>query len=596
MWSYQAPLRDMQFVLEHWLEAPEAWRHSPAFEALDLPLAVQVLEQAARFSQGVLAPLNASGDRQGCQWADGQVSTPDGFAEAYRAYVEGGWPALACAEALGGQGLPQLLDAALQEMLYASNHAWAMYTGIAHGAYLCLKTHGEPWLQERYLPGIISGESLPTMCLTEPQAGSDVGLLRCRAEPQVDGSYRLSGSKLFISGGEHDLTDNILHLVLARLPGAPEGSRGISLFLVPKYLEQGERSSEGRGEGNGVCNGVRCDGIEHKMGIKGSATCSLVFEAAQGWLVGEANRGLAAMFVMMNSARLHVGLQGLGHVEAAWQNARDYAGERQQMRAPLRPAGVAAQAADPIRYHPAMRRVLLELRATSEGLRAIGYWAAHLLDQAEQHSDPLARQQAEQLAQLLTPIIKAYFTEQGFRQASNALQVFGGYGYVTEFAIEQTLRDSRIAMIYEGSNEIQANDLLLRKVLGDRGQGFALLVQQLRDEVGRGAEVPECAGFARQLAELSEALQVLVGEVQQWALEDAEYPYRAAGDFLQLCGLSLLALAWARAARVSRVLPESDPLRVAKLETAGFFFSYLLPQAEQRITAVRGARAALAFI
>ncbi|RXU67853.1 acyl-CoA dehydrogenase [Pseudomonas protegens] len=584
MWSYQAPLRDMQFVLEHWLEAPEAWRRSPAFDALDLPLALQVLEQAGRFSQDVLAPLNASGDRQGCRWADGQVSTPQGFAEAYRAYVEGGWPALACAEALGGQGLPQLLDAALQEMLYASNHAWAMYTGIAHGAYLCLKTHGAPWLQERYLPGIISGASLPTMCLTEPQAGSDVGLLRCRAEPQADGSYRLSGSKLFISGGEHDLTDNILHLVLARLPGAPEGSRGISLFLVPKRLE--------RGQGNGV----RCDGIEHKMGIKGSATCSLVFEAAQGWLVGQAHRGLAAMFVMMNSARLHVGLQGLGHVEAAWQNARDYAGERQQMRAPLRPAGVAAQAADPIRYHPAMRRVLLELRATSEGLRAIGYWAAHLLDQAEHHPEPQVRRQADQLAQLLTPIIKAFFTEQGFRQASNALQVFGGYGYVAEFAIEQTLRDSRIAMIYEGSNEIQANDLLLRKVLGDGGQGFALLLEQLRDEAGRGAQVPECAGFARSLADLAEALQALVAQVQQWALEDAEYPYRAAGDFLALCGLSLLALAWTRAARVSRRLPEGDPLRGAKLETAGFFFSYLLPQVEQRMTAVRSARAGLAFI
>ncbi|AXK52393.1 acyl-CoA dehydrogenase [Pseudomonas protegens] len=584
MWSYQAPLRDMQFVLEHWLEAPEAWRRSPAFEALDLPLALQVLEQAGRFSQDVLAPLNASGDRQGCRWADGQVSTPQGFAEAYRAYVEGGWPALACAEALGGQGLPQLLDAALQEMLYASNHAWAMYTGIAHGAYLCLKTHGAPWLQERYLPEIISGASLPTMCLTEPQAGSDVGLLRCRAEPQADGSYRLSGSKLFISGGEHDLTDNILHLVLARLPGAPEGSRGISLFLVPKRLE--------RGQGNGV----RCDGIEHKMGIKGSATCSLVFEAAQGWLVGEAHRGLAAMFVMMNSARLHVGLQGLGHVEAAWQNARDYAGERQQMRAPLRPAGVAAQAADPIRYHPAMRRVLLELRATSEGLRAIGYWAAHLLDQAEHHPEPQVRRQADQLAQLLTPIIKAFFTEQGFRQASNALQVFGGYGYVAEFAIEQTLRDSRIAMIYEGSNEIQANDLLLRKVLGDGGQGFALLLEQLRDEAGHSAQVPECARFARSLADLAEALQALVAQVQQWALEDAEYPYRAAGDFLALCGLSLLALAWTRAARVSRRLPEGDPLRGAKLETAGFFFSYLLPQVEPRMTAVRSARAGLAFI
>jgi len=279
MWNYQAPLRDMQFVLEHWLQAPRAWNRSPAFEALDMSLAVQVLAEASRFSQGVLAPLNSSGDRQGCRWVAGQVSTPEGFAEAYRAYVDGGWPALACAEGLGGQGLPQLLDAALQEMLYASNHAWAMYTGIAHGAYLCLKTHAAPWLQARYLPEIVSGHVLPTMCLTEPQAGSDVGLLRCRAIPEGDDSYRLHGNKLFISGGEHDLTANILHLVLARLPDAPPGSRGISLFLVPKRLDDGQ------------ANGVRCDGIEHKMGIKGSATCSLVFDGAQGWLIGDAHRG-----------------------------------------------------------------------------------------------------------------------------------------------------------------------------------------------------------------------------------------------------------------------------------------------------------------
>ncbi len=570
MWSYQAPLRDMQFVLEHWLQAHDAW------EALDLPLAMHVLEEAARFTQGVLAPLNSSGDRQGCRWQAGQVSTPDGFAEAYRAYAQGGWPGLACAEALGGQGLPQLLDAALQEMLYASNHAWAMYTGIAHGAYLCLKTHGEPWLQARYLPAIISGQALPTMCLTEPQAGSDVGLLRCRAEPQADGSYRLSGSKLFISGGEHDLTANILHLVLARLPDAPSGSRGLSLFLVPKLLDAGQ------------VNGVRCDGIEHKMGIKGSATCSLVFDAAQGWLIGDANRGLAAMFVMMNSARLHVGLQGLGHAEAAWQNARQYAAERVQMRAPSRPEAVAAQAADPIHYHPAMRRVLLELRTTSEGMRAIGYWAAHLLDQQDAS--------AVALAQLLTPIIKAFFTEQGFRQASNALQVFGGYGYVAEFAIEQTLRDSRIAMIYEGSNEIQANDLLLRKVLGDDGRAFGLLLDTLRAEAGQGALYAECAAFAEALGNLCDSLAATVSALREQAQEDREYPYRAAPDFLQLCGVALLAFAWARAARVSRALPEEDPLRAAKLQSAGFFFDYLPARLAQHLGAIVSARAALAFV
>lgn len=572
MWQYQAPLRDMQFVFEHWLEAPSTWARTDAFQGLDLPLALQVLEEAGRFSAQVLAPINASGDRQGCRFEAGEVTTPVGFTEAYRAYVEGGWPALACAETFGGQGLPQLLDAALQEMLYASNHGWAMYTGIAHGAYLCLKHHAPQWIKDHYLPQIVSGQALPTMCLTEPQAGSDVGLLRSRAEPQADGSYRLNGSKLFISGGEHDLTENILHLVLARLPDAPAGSRGISLFLVPKRLP------------DSLANGVRCDGIEHKMGIKGSATCSLVFDNATGWLLGEANRGLAAMFVMMNSARLHVGLQGLGHAEAAWQNAYSYARERRQMRAPARPVGVAAEAADPIHFHPAMRRVLLELRAYTEGMRAVGYWAAHLLDQAD---DP----RALRLVELLTPVIKAFFTEQGFRLSSSALQVFGGYGYVTEFAIEQTLRDSRIAMIYEGTNEIQANDLLLRKVLGDEGRAFGELLAVVREEARADGGV-----FGESLETLCNKLQAVCGVVQKQAPEDPEYPYRVAGDFLRLCGLALLAFAWARAARVSRQLPESDPLRASKLETAEYFFAYELPQVDYRIAAIQAAKASLAFI
>lgn len=584
MWHYQAPLRDMQFVLEHWLQAPGTWCRLPGFQTLDLPLAMQVLEEAGRFSRGVLAPLNSVGDRQGCRFEAGRVTTADGFVEAYRAFVDGGWPALACDEAFGGQGLPQLLDAALQEMLYASNHGWAMYTGIAHGAYLCLKAHAPQWIKARYLPQIVSGQALATMCLTEPQAGSDVGLLRCRAEPLSDGSYQVSGNKLFISGGEHDLSKNILHLVLARLPDAPQGSRGISLFLVPKCLDDAR------------LNALRCDGIEHKMGIKGSATCSLTFDGAQGWLIGEAHRGLAAMFVMMNSARLHVGLQGLGHAEAAWQNAYQYGRERKQMRAPKRPDGIGAEAADPIHYHPAIRRTLLELQAYSEGMRAIGYWAAHLLDQAEHEPDADTRQSALQLSQLLTPVIKAFFTEQGFRLASSALQVFGGYGYVSEFAIEQTLRDSRIAMIYEGSNEVQANDLLLRKVLGDQGQGFSALLAVLREEARQPG--PEAVGseFCAQLALLCDKLEEVTREIRQQAVEELEYPYRAAADFLNLCGVALLAFAWTRAARVARLLPHSDPLRAGKLQTAGFFFAYLLPQADQRIAAIRAARAPLPFV
>ena len=570
---WKAPLLDMQFVLQHWLLSDQTWQAMPGYAEIDLDLAMQVLEEAARFSEQVLAPLNATGDRQGCRLEGDDVHTPEGFPAAYRAYVEGGWPGLACAPELGGQGLPLVLDAALQEMLFASNHGWAMYTGIAHGAYMCLKAHASAGLQARYLPGIVSGETLPTMCLTEPQAGSDLGLLRCRAEPLGDGMYAVSGNKLFISGGDHDLTHDIVHLVLARLPGAPAGSRGLSLLLVPKWLDNGQR------------NAVHCDGLEHKLGIRGSATCALRFEAASGWLVGQAHGGLAAMFVMMNSARLHVGLQGLAHAEAAWQCARDYALERRQMNAPGRPKGDA----DPIHLHPAMRRVLLELRVRTEGMRAIGYWAAHWLDIADASADPVQRAKASKLAALLTPIIKAAFTEQGFNLASKALQVFGGYGYTGEFAIEQTLRDSRIAMIYEGTNEVQANDLLLRKVLGDGGEGFALLLGELRTETVAGE-----AGEA--LRSVCDTLESVLAKVRLSSTGDPEYPYRAAGDFLHLCDTALQAYAWARTCRCIQSLPEGSAQRLEKQESARFFFNYLLPDFDRRVAAVEAAAAPLPFI
>ncbi|MDH0756966.1 acyl-CoA dehydrogenase family protein [Pseudomonas juntendi] len=571
--AWKAPLLDMQFVLQHWLQADKAWQAMPPHADLDLDLAWQVLEQAARFTEQVLVPLNATGDRQGCRMEAGQVRTPHGFPAAYQAYVEAGWPALACTPQFGGQGLPLVLDAALQEMLFASNHAWAMYTGIAHGAYQCLQAHASEQLQARYLPGIVSGEILPTMCLTEPQAGSDLGLLRCRAEPLGDGRYAITGNKLFISGGDHDLTRQIMHLVLARLPGAPAGSRGLSLLLVPKWLEDGQR------------NAVQCEGLEHKLGIRGSSTCALRFEAASGWLVGQAHGGLAAMFVMMNSARLHVGLQGLAHAEAAWQCAREYAMARRQMNAPGQPKGQA----DPIHLHPAMRRVLLELRVRSEGMRALGYWAAHWLDVAAAATDPGQRAKASTLAALLTPVIKAAFTEQGFTLASKALQVFGGYGYTCEFSIEQTLRDSRIAMIYEGTNEVQANDLLLRKVLGDGGAGMALLLGELRKEAGTGMA-------AAVLQKVCAVLQGLLAEVMAKAAADPEYPYRAAGDFLQLCATALQAFAWARTERCLQALPVGAPLRLQKQESIGFFCNYLMLDFDRQVAAVAAAAAPLPSI
>lgn len=578
MSTYRAPLADMQFVIDQWLHAPAAWAQSGRFEHVDAQLSQQVLEEGARFAENELLPLNASGDQQGCRYHEGQVHTPEGFAQAYARYVEGGWPALACDVEDGGQGLPMLLNAALHEVLYACNHAWAMYSGIAHGAYECLRRFASAELRQAWLGKIVSGECLATMCLTEPQAGSDVGLLRALARPDGQGSYGLHGNKIFISGGEQDLTGNILHLVLARLADAPLGSRGISLFLVPKLTEQGQ------------ANGVQCTGIEHKMGIKGSATCSVAFDGARGWLIGEPHRGLAALFVMMNSARTYVGLQGLAHAEAAGQKAFAYAQQRVQMRAVQRPDEASATP-DPIACHPAIRAALWESRALTEGMRAIGYWSAHLIDLASEAQGP-GRKQLEARIGVLTPVIKAYFTDQGFQLASQALQVFGGYGYITETGIEQTVRDSRVTMLYEGTNEIQANDLLLRKVLGDGGEAFAQLLTIVRAEA---CDANDHEG--RRWAALLEAgcaqLMSWVDELR--AAPDPEYAYRGAGDFLPALATLLLGYAWLRSARLA-LSSEAQPFYQRKRETAAFFFDYLWPRFDYRLQRLYAARQPLPFI
>jgi alkylation response protein AidB-like acyl-CoA dehydrogenase len=563
---YQPPLDDIQFVIERWLQAPADWQRLPVFENLDGETASLVNQAAGQFCAEVLAPLNAPGDRQGCRLENGRVHTPDGFAAAYAAYAEAAWPALALPVAVGGQGLPQLLDAVLNEMVVSANHAWAMGTGILHGACACLHAHGSAALRQSYLPQLVSGRWLATMCLTEPQAGSDLGLLRTQARPQDDGSYRLDGNKIFISGGDQDWTENIVHLVLARLPDAPAGSKGLSLFLVPARLAQAD--------GSWLPNAVACDGLEHKMGIKGSPTCALRFEGAQGWLIGQPHQGLAAMFVMMNSARLHVGLQGLAHAESAWQLARVYAKERRQMRQQPRPAGAPA-AADPIAGHPAIRRILLDLRVWTEGMRALGYWAGHLLDLAEHEPQAEARSRAHALVSLLTPVIKSFFSERGFQLASEALQVFGGYGYTQDYRIEQTLRDARVAMIYEGTNQIQAIDLLQRKVLGD-GQGLALLLQAWRAEAeacsAEGLQQP----FGASLASWSERLQTLTEQLRRSAEQDAGRVARSAEDYLRLLGTLCLAYVWARAARVSPA--DHDPLH--KRQSAHYVFAHGLLDAE----------------
>jgi len=567
---YQPPLQDIRFVQQHWLGAEADWRRMPAHDALDQETADMVVEAAGRFCADVLAPLNGPADLQGCRLQEGRVRTPDGFPEAYAAFVEAGWPALACAPEAGGQGLPQLLDAALHEMLASANHGWTMYPGILHGAYACLHAHGDAHLRATYLPHIVSGRWLATMCLTEPQAGSDLGLLRSQARPRGDGSYSLDGSKIFISGGDQDMSENIVHLVLARLPDAPAGTRGLSLFLAPRGIPQ---------DGGGFLpNAIHCDGIEKKMGIKGSATCAMRFEGAQAWLVGQPHQGLAAMFVMMNSARLHVGLQGLGHAEMAWQLARAYAAERRQMRAQPRPAD-AQGPADPIALQPAVQRMLADLRVWTEGMRAIAGWVAHQLDLAEQAPDAAERAQAHALASLLTPVVKSFFTERGFALASEALQVFGGYGYVHEYRIEQTLRDARIAMIYEGTNQIQALDLLQRKVAASGGAALAPLLAALREEAAACEAAGMEPGLAGALRSWSDRTEALTGALCARAAGDAPLLARCAEDYLRLVGTLCMAFAWARAARVSQ--PLADPaLRRSKADSAAWFFAHGLLDAE----------------
>ena len=570
-YDYLAPTRDMRFVIERVLRAPQSWAACPAFVDVDPSTCGAVLEEAARFAREVLLPLNARGDAQGCVRDEaGSVRTPQGFRQAYQAYVEGGWPALPCSPQWEGQGLPLLLDAAVREMLDACNHAWNMYPDLLHGAYETLKAHGSEALKSRYLADIATGRTLAAMALTEPGAGSDLGVLRSKAEPQADGSWRISGSKIFISGGEHDLTENIVHLVLARAPDAPEGTRGISLFLVPKRLPDGRR------------NDMICEGLEHKMGIHGSATCAMRYEGATGWLVGQLHRGLSAMFLMMNSARLHVGLQGLGHQEMALQNA-------------LRQAQDRVQGGAPIARHPAVRHLLLRQQALTEAQRCIAYRAALALDEAAHHASPEQRAEQAAVAALLTPVVKAYCTAQGFEGASRALQVYGGYGYVAETGIEQTVRDARIAMIYEGTNEIQAIDLVQRKLLADEGRALALLLAEYE------AEAAAAQGF-EDLQDLVAALRGQMAQARQGLAQLQALSRQGRGPLLAVCddalqALAHLMLAWAfvagarAACEVRREDPSASAWAQAKLDRMRYGVEWVLPQAQVHWAALQATRA-----
>lgn len=567
--DYRPRPEDNRFILNAVLDAPSKLRALAPFAEVDEALQAQVLEEAARFVAEAVAPINRSGDEIGCRFANGEVATPPGFREAYQAFVDGGWPGLSAAAEDGGQGLPAVLEAILYEWLSAANHGLTMAPGLLHGAYACLKHHGSDELKARYLSKIATGEWLATMCLTEAHAGSDLGQVRTRAVPQADGSLRVSGGKIFISGGEHDLTPNIVHLVLCRMPDAPAGPKGLSLVLVPKLLPDGAR------------NAVHCERIEEKMGLHGSPTCTMRFDDATGWLVGEPGRGLAAMFVMMNAARLHVALQGIGLLDAAWQKAGAYAAERRQMRAPgaVVPASRGAEAADLIAEHPAIRRILDTQRAWIDGARTLAYRSALMLDVAAHDADPKARERAQRWCSLVTPVLKAACTQQAFHGASECLQVFGGHGYVREWSIEQIVRDARVTMIYEGTNEIQAIDLLVRKVLPDGGAGMSAVLLELRDTLDASRDAD--ADVQRRLAQL----RYLGTTIAMAAHANPVLPYEVADDYLRTVMLAMLAWAWARIDAAEA----SEAERAARAGPAAALRRWVLPEFDMRLAIVKRA-------
>ncbi len=529
--AYTPRTDEMHFVLSRVLNAPAQLQALPAFAEADPALMQQVLDEAGKFVAQVIAPLNRDGDEIGAQWKDGVVTMPPGFKAAYQAFWQAGWPALSASPEDGGQGLPSVLEVMLYEMLSAANHGWTMAPGILHGAYECVKHHASDELKALYLDKLATGEWLSTMCLTEPHAGSDLGLARTKAVPMADGSYVLSGTKIFISSGDHDLTDNIVHLVLARLPDAPPGPKGLSLFLVPKWYPDGSRSR------------VHCDRIEEKMGLHGSPTCVMRFDEAVSQIVGEPGKGLNAMFIMMNAARLHVALQGIGLLDAAWQKADAYAHERRQMRAPGK--GKSSAEADLIVEHPAMRRILDTQRAWIDAGRVLAYTTAVELDQIK-HGSPEAQTLAQRWCALVTPVMKSIFTHQAFHGGSDCLQVFGGHGYVREWGVEQIVRDARVAMIYEGTNEIQAIDLLVRKVLADGGTGLNALLD--------GLHTTAPAALQRQ-----QRLRDITQRIAQAVPRDAALPFRVADDYLRAVGLVLMEWAWSRIeATLSDDLPELE--------------------------------------
>src|SRR5580704_1048482 len=527
--SYRVPVRDQMFVLREVLEL-DRYANLPGFADASLDLVEQILTEAARFAEEVLAPINKSGDVEGCHWSnDNTVTTPKGFKEAYAAMVEAGWPALGATQEFGGQGLPNVVNVAFSEMSSAANMAFSMYAGLTHGAYSAILEGGSPEQKATYLPKLASAQWGGTMNLTEPQCGTDLGLLRTKAVPQADGSYRISGQKIWISGGEHDMAENIVHLVLARIEGAPAGTRGISLFITPKFIPTADGGVGPRNEG------VKCAGLEEKMGIHGNATCVMSYEDAQGWLIGEENSGLRLMFVMMNEERLGVGVQGLAQGEAAYQAACEFAKDRLQGRAlsgPKNPDGPA----DPIIVHPDVRRMLLDAKAFLEGGRAFLYWTALHGDLMHLSPDPAVREKAADYMGLLTPVAKAFMTDRGFRACSDAMQVHGGAGFTEHFPASQYLRDCRISMIYEGTNGIQALDLVGRKLAANGGRAVMSFFAEIDAYVAEREEAASLAPFIAGLTDAKAKLQEATFWLMQHGTQNPEDAGAASMDYLNLFG------------------------------------------------------------
>ena len=575
--SYTPPIENIKFILHDVLKC-ESLSQLPGYEDATPDIIDQILEEGGKICEEVLFPLNQVGDQQGCTFKDGEVTTPEGFKEAYQTFIEGGWSGLASDPEYGGMGMPQLINTAMKEMICSSNMSLGMYPGLSYGAYEAMHKFGSDEQKATYLEKLVSGKWSGTMCLTEPHCGTDLGLIKTKAEPQDDGSHKITGTKIFISAGEHDMTENIIHLVLAKLPDAPEGVRGISLFVVPKFMPSDMSS-----------NAVACGSIEHKMGIHGNSTCVMNFDDATGWLVGEKHKGLRAMFAMMNDARLGVAMQGQGIAEIAYQNGLAYAKDRLQMRS-LTGTKAPDKPADPIIVHPDIRRMLLKAKSITEGARALSYWAGMEIDISLKHEDEAERQRADDTVALLTPILKAYCTDMGYEIATDMQQVYGGHGYIAEWGMEQYVRDARIAQIYEGTNGIQALDLVGRKMPQSFGRLLRRFFHPVQEFIEEHQTDESLQEFIFPLAKSFAKLQQSTAMIAQKGLKNPDEAGAASVDYLRQFALVALAFMWCKMVKAAQVKLESGEgdkeFYESKIQTARFFMARVLPEADARFKMV----------